>query len=74
MINQADTDFVILTYKDNEALEPSIVKEIEAAREKAKDSPYWANWWKVYGLGEIGNLQGVVFNNWTQCEKMPDSY
>ena len=68
------TDFVILTYKDNEALEPAIVKEIEAAEEKAKDSPYWANWWNVYGLGRVGSLQGVIFSNWQQCEKMPDSW
>src|SRR6056297_1395877 len=46
-----DADFVVLTYKDNEALEQSIVKEIEKARDKAKYSEYWANWWKVYGLG-----------------------
>ena len=74
LIGKPDVDFIILTYKDNEALEPAIVKEIEAAKEKAKDNPYWANWWKVYGLGEIGNLQGVVFNNWQQCDKMPEAY
>jgi hypothetical protein len=32
---------------------------------------YWWNWWQVYGLGEIGNLQGVVFNNWSQVDKIP---
>tara|TARA_R110000787_G_scaffold54024_3_gene125927 strand:+ start:3689 stop:4846 length:1158 start_codon:yes stop_codon:yes gene_type:complete len=74
LIGKAGTDFVILTYKDNEALEPAIVKEIEAARDKAKDSPYWANWFKVYGEGKLGSLQGVIFSNWNQCEKMPDSW
>lgn len=72
LIPLPDTSFVILTYKDNEALEPAIVKEIEAAQ--YKDDPYWRNWWRVYGLGEIGSLQGVVFNNWEQVDKMPDSY
>jgi phage terminase large subunit len=25
----------------------------------------------VYGLGEIGSLQGAVFNNWTQVKEIP---
>jgi len=66
-----DADFVVLTYKDNEALEPSIVKEIEKARDKAKYSEYWANWWKVYGLGQIGSLEGVIFNNWKIIKSIP---
>lgn len=72
LIGQPDTDYVILTYKDNEALEQSIVREIEKAREKAKTSEYWANWWKVYGLGETGSLQGVVFSNWKTIDLIPD--
>lgn len=74
LINQPDTDFVKLTYLDNEALEPAIVKEIELAREKAKTSEYWANWWKVYGLGETGSLQGTIFSNWEQVDAMPTGY
>src|SRR6056297_1054250 len=66
-----DADIVVLTYKDNEALEPSIVKEIEKARDKAKYSEYWANWWKVYGLGQIGSLEGVIFNNWKIIKSIP---
>jgi phage terminase large subunit len=71
LLNQNDTDFVILTYKDNEALEPSIVREIEKARDKAETSEYWANWWKVYGLGQLGQLQGAVFTNWRQVDIIP---
>ena len=72
LINDSDTDFVVLTYKDNEALDLSIVKEIEKAKEKAKASTYWQNWWSVYGLGQIGSLQGTVFENWQQCDAIPN--
>ena len=34
-------------------------------------SKYWANKWKVYGLGMVGQLDGVVFNNWKICESIP---
>jgi len=72
LINDSDTDFVVLTYKDNEALDLSIIKEIEKAKEKALTSTYWANWWSVYGLGNVGSLQGTVFENWQQCDTIPN--
>lgn len=70
--DEPDTDFIILTYKDNEALDESIVSQIEKNREKAATSSYWANWWRVYGLGEVGSLEGVVFNNWKEIDTIPD--
>jgi phage terminase large subunit len=72
LVNQKDTDFIILTYKDNEALEASIINEFKKAEVKAKTSAYWENWVKVYVYGEIGSLQGVVFNNWHQCDYVPE--
>jgi len=70
--NDDDVDYLKLTYLDNEALSYSIIKEIEKAKEKAKTSKYWANWWKVYGLGELGSLEGVIFNNWKLIDSIPD--
>jgi phage terminase large subunit len=70
--NDKDSDLIILTYKDNEALDEALVKEIEKAKEKAETSSYWANWWKVYGLGQIGSLEGVVFDNWKQVDSIPN--
>jgi phage terminase large subunit len=69
--DEPDTDFIILTYKDNEALDESIVAQIEKNRDKAATSSYWANWWRVYGLGEVGSLEGVVFNNWKEIDTIP---
>jgi len=70
--DEPDADFIILTYKDNEALDESIVKQIEKNKEKAKTSNFWANWWKVYGEGQVGSLEGVIFSNWQQIDKLPN--
>ena len=67
---QDDADFITLTYLDNEALSTTIVEEIEMARDKAKHSEYWANWWQVYGLGKIGSLDGVCIKEWNDI-KLP---
>ena len=67
----AEADFIILTYKDNEALDDGIVDQIEKNRLKAETSTYWRNWWKVYGLGELGMLEGVVFSNWKPLDIIP---
>jgi phage terminase large subunit len=71
LLSDVNSDFVILTYKDNEALDKAIVTEIERAKDKALTSSYWANWWNVYGLGQIGSLEGVIFNNWKQIDTIP---
>ncbi len=68
--NQPDADFITLTYLDNEALPQTIVDDIEQAKEKAKTSEYWSNWWKVYGLGQVGSLEGVCIKEWQEI-KLP---
>lgn len=59
-----DTDFLILTYNDNESLEQAIVRDIEKRRiNKA--------WWRVYGLGIRGELEGKIFRNWKIIDEIP---
>ena len=70
--DEPDSDFIILTYLDNEALDQSIIDQIEKNKEKAKTSEYWRNWWNVYGLGLVGSLEGVVFNNWKIVDTIPN--
>lgn len=55
-------DFVILTYLDNEALAPSIREYIESKKPKPGEKP--SNWWTVYGLGQIGTLEGNIYAGW----------
>jgi phage terminase large subunit len=71
LVHDADSEMIVLTYKDNEALDSSIVAEIEKAKEKAETSEYWRNWWAVYGLGQIGNLEGVIFSNYQLIDTIP---
>jgi len=66
-----DVDFLIVNYLDNEACPESALKFILKAKEKAKTSKYWENWYNVYGLGEIGQLEGVIFNNWKTIDIIP---
>lgn len=52
------------TYLDNSFLSPEQVREIEANRNDH-------NWWKVYGLGEFGSLEGVIYD-FGLIDEMPD--
>lgn len=52
------------TYKDNDFLSKEQVAEIEANREDK-------NWWRVYGLGLVGQLEGVIFD-FDQVDEMPE--
>ena len=62
--DDADTDFLILTYKDNESLEPAIVGEIEK-RQMNKQ------WFRVYGEGKRGEVEGKIFKGWKIIEDIP---
>lgn len=71
VLKETDAEIIILNYKDNEALPPNVITDLEQAREKAKTSSYWANWCRVYIDGEIGTLQGAVFDNWDIVDSIP---
>lgn len=60
----SDTTYIILTYKDNEALSAREVANIESRKPKPGEEP--SNWWVVYGLGQIGTLEGNVYSGWSE--------
>lgn len=64
LIPHTKHDFVILTYKDNEALDKNTVRKIEELKRNK-------NLWKVYGLGEIGVKEGQIYPEWTQIDEVP---
>ena len=73
VLREPDSEFLILTYKDNNALPDTIRQDIEAAQVKAETSAYWANWWKVYGLGQVGTLQGAIYGDFSVVEGIDPS-
>lgn len=62
--NRDDVEHIILTYKDNEGLAPEIVKSIEQRKER-KD------WWQVYGLGLLGEVEGKIYKGWEIIDEIP---
>lgn len=71
--NEKESEVLILTYKDNEALPQTIIDFLESKRKLAETSEYWSNWCRVYLEGLDGRLEGVVFDNWNVIDKVPDS-
>jgi phage terminase large subunit len=59
-----DVDFLILTYKDNEALDKSIVQSLEQRKNRK-------GWWQVYGLGQLGEVEGKIYKGWQIIDEVP---
>ena len=63
--NKVDHDFIRLTYQDClEALDPRIVDEIESHRGNK-------NWWRVYGEGLLGEIEGRIYTGWQTIDEVP---
>ena len=69
IIPRDDCEFICLKYTDNEALGEAEKEEILNYYRQGYDedgnvkNPFWANVWRVYGLGEVGVLVGTIFTN-----------
>jgi len=62
-------NFISLTFKDNEFLSKEEIESILDYYKKGYSedgiiiNEYWANVWRVYGLGEIGSVEGRIFTH-----------
>ena len=57
--------FIKSTYRDNPYLDSQIIKSIESR--KFTD----LNWWRVFGEGELGFSESLIFTHWKQCKVVP---
>jgi phage terminase large subunit len=72
VLPEHNSEFLLLTYLDNEGLSKETLEDLLIKKKKSETSSYWANWWRVYGEGQIGSLEGVIFNNWKTIDNIPD--
>ena len=61
---RSDVEHIILTYLDNEGLSPSVRTSIEQRRERKQ-------WWRVYGEGLLGEVEGKIYSGWAFIDEVP---
>lgn len=61
---RGDVDFVTLTYLDNEALDEGTKREIISHKDNKA-------WWKVYGEGQLGEVEGRIYTGWQIIDEIP---
>lgn len=66
VIPRDDADFHITTFRDNPFLPNELVLELE----RLKDAD--PNYWTIYGLGERGLSQDLIYSHWKTTEQMPE--
>lgn len=64
VVNRKDVDFITLTYKDNEGCPAEVIKSIELRKGNKQ-------WWRVYGLGLLGEVEGKVYRDWKIIDDIP---
>lgn len=59
-----DLEELTLTYLDNEALSSEIISSIEQRKDRK-------SWWQVYGLGQLGEVEGRIYRTWPILDAVP---
>lgn len=65
--HRKDLDYITLNYLDNEELDETSRKEIEAHKENKQ-------WWNTYGMpehGKVGTLTSRIYTNWKLIDEIP---
>lgn len=68
LLKRPDTEFIKLNYLDNSALDEETIKSLEIRKGDGT-----SNWWRVYGLGEIGSLEGNIYQGWIATDEIPQN-
>lgn len=63
---RGDSILIKSTYLDNPFLSASQIAEIESNKGDE-------NWWRVYGLGETGTTEGLVYSRYRIVQSMPST-
>lgn len=66
MLTHPEAERIISTYADNPFLEDNLIAEIERLKET---SP---SYWKVYGEGREGMTEGLIFDNFSVIDYIPE--
>lgn len=66
IMNREGTIEIHSTYKDNPHLGEVQIKEIEANRHNEQ-------WWRVYGLGLTGHIEGTIYRPFIQIDELPEA-
>jgi phage terminase large subunit len=77
LFGRDDVDWFVSTFKDNLYIQPSIKEKIlsyEPTPENIKRGTANQFRWQVYGLGEIGRLEGLVFPDFEVVTDFPKDY
>ena len=72
-----DVDWFVSTFRDNAFIQPSIREKIllyEPTPYNIKRGTANQYRWQVFGLGEVGRLEGLVFSDFDVTNKWPDEY
>lgn len=88
VLQEPNSEFILINYPDNEAIPKETLEDLLIKKGKAFynidldypeiyntkniKSDYWANWCKVYLYGQIGSLEGVIFNNYEIINNIPE--
>jgi len=66
ILTRSDCTFIQSTYQDNPFLNKNIIQEIK----RLKDTD--ENLWKIYGLGERGQLKATIYSPWDIVDELPE--
>lgn len=66
MAEMGDVEVIVSSYKNNDFLNETLLKEIEFLNRG--DPEYW----KIFGMGEYGKVQGLIFPDYQVLEDIPE--